>query len=214
MAKFKKDQTGNDFIDYQIARFDGKDCFVEILDSMVYLEKPKFVFKFIKYNPTANAGSKYVAEIPIYLDVERADALASMILYGTFARMKHAGNSTELFKAMGGTTKEVLAKYNKTREDGMDESRQLVIEVGRKTSYAMKAVLSAGKKDEKGLIVPQGKPEKTVIIGFSDETIIAFARAIQRKVQAMDLLRECDYQRKLKAFEKKQQSLNNEKEFV
>lgn len=205
MAKFIK-ENGKEILNFQLARFDGRDCFVEILDSMVYLEKPKFIIKFIRYNPNAKAGNKYTAEIPIYLDLDRADALASMILSGTLSRIKMTNpNAKVLFKDMGGTSRKNLEKYNKKRPDGLDESRQLIIEPGMKTAFVMKATLGAGEEDEKGLIVPKGMPEQQVLIGFDDETIIAFARAIQRKVNAMDVLRESNYQKQLRAYEARRQ---------
>lgn len=207
MARIYKDEQGKEKIDFQLAKFNGKDCFVEILDSMVYLEKPKFIFKFIKYDESKPVGQRYVAEIPIYIDYDKADAFASMILSGTLARLKLAaskGGSKELYKVLGGTTRQSLLKQNRSRQDGKDESRQFIVEAGMRTAFAMKATLGAGEADAKGLIVPQGKPEKQVIIGFSDEDIIAFARAIQRKVQAMDIIRESQYQKQLKEFMAKQ----------
>ena len=88
----------------------------------------------------------------------------------------------------------------------MDESRQMFVEAGIKSAFAMKAMLGPGKRDEKGLIVPQylpNKAEQQVIIAFTDETFIAFARTIQRKVNAMDVLEESKWQKELKAFEEK-----------
>lgn len=206
--------NGQEIIDFKLARFDGLNCFVEILDSMVYEKEPKFIFRFIKYDPNAQSGNKYTNDIRIFMDYDKADALAAMILSGTFARMKllaQKEGKNQLYNVMGGTTKESLAHQKRTRKDGMDESRQLFIEAGMKSAFAMKAVSGPGKKDEKGLIVPQylpNKAEQSVIIAFSEETFIAFARAIQRKVNAMDILRESRYQKQLQEYEKKQSSRN------
>lgn len=206
MGKIIHDKKGTR-LDSQIARFDGRDCFVEILDSMVYLEKPKFIFNFIKYDESKPVGQKYIARIPIYVDYDRADAFASMVLSGTLDRLKFQANKTgakELFKVLGGTTRQSLEKQNKARKDGLDESRQFIVEAGMRTAFAMKALLGAGETDSKGLIVPKGMPEQQVIIGFSNETIITFARAIQRKVNAMDVLKESNFQREYKKFQENQ----------
>lgn len=196
---------------HQLLRIDGLNCFVEVLDSMVYLNSPKFIINFIKYDPNAKAGSKFLDQIPIYIDYDKADALSSMILSGTLARIKLKASKEgqkELYRIMGGTLYNPNSKN--ARADKKDESRQFIIELGVKKAFGLIAMSGPGKKDDKGLIVPQYKQneaEHKVIMGFSDEEMILFARAIQRKVQAMDLLNESIYQKQIKIMEK----LKNEK---
>lgn len=193
---------------YQIARFDGNSSFMEVLASMCYLEKPKFIFRFIKYDDTKSEGNKYLADISTYIDYDDADALAELILSSYLERIKvkvQKEGKTEVYQELGGTTAANLEKQKKPREDGLCESRKFSIEIGSSKPYVMKAQVGPGQidKDGKGLIVPCGKPEKYVIIGFSEKDLVKFARAIQRKVQAMDLLAESKFQRELKEYNSK-----------
>lgn len=193
---------------YQIARFDGNNSFLEILASMCYLKKPKFIFRFIKYDDTKGTGNKYTADISTYLDFDDADALAEMILSSYLERVKvkiQKEGKTEVYQNLGGTPAEKLKKQNKERADGLCESRKFSIEVGSSRAFVMKAQLGPGQidKDGKGLIVPCGKPEQYVMIGFSEHDLVKFARTIQRKVQAMDLLAESKFQKELREYNKK-----------
>lgn len=196
---------------YQIGRFDGNGCFMEVIASMAYLEKPKFILRFIKYDNNAKAGKKYTADISIYLKYDDADALSSMILSSYFERVK-ARNKKEglnfIYKNLGGTSAENLAKQKRSRVDGLCESRQFSIEEGQKVPYVFKAQIGPGNidKDGKGLIVPAGKPEQYILIGFDEENIVRFARDIQRKVAAMDVFEEGVFQKQLKQYSEKTNS--------
>lgn len=192
---------------YQIARFDGRGSFLEILASMSYLEKQKFIFRFIKYDETKPEGSKYTADISIYIDFDDADALAEMISTNYLERsklelQKSGTGKTELYQNLGGTSAETLSKRGKSRADGKSESRKFSIEMGTAKPYVFKAQVGPGEidKDGKGLIVPCGKPEQYIMIGFDHFNLVKFARTIQRKVQAMDLMAESKFQRELKTY--------------
>ena len=160
------------------------------------------------YDGTKTEGNKYTVDISIFIKYDEADALAESILSSYFERLKARKikeNSNEIYQLLGGTSAVNLARQKRPRADGLCESRKFVIEVGQKVPYIMKAMVGPGKIDTegKGLIVPDGKSEQFLIIGFDEINMVRFARCIQRKVQAMDFMKEIAFQKKLKIYYEK-----------
>ena len=166
----------------QIIRMDGKNLFLEILNSSFEIDRVHL--NFVQYDQAQATGSRIVANIPIYLEFAEFLALSEDVIMG-FLQAKAAAIAAEAaatkqypkpaFIAMGGTSAKVLAKRGQTRSDGMSESRQFKITSGTKYPFLLTAESGAGKEDERGLIVPAfgAKPDKRIMLGMSAEDLKA-----------------------------------------
>lgn len=214
MPYFYKDDKGQEKVNYQEFRKDGKNCFVEIISNMMYLEKSnrRLMFNFVSYGN----DNKMTYTIPIYIKMDEAMALASYILYGEIERERirvAKTNKTVLYSLQGGTNVASLQKQKRPRKDGKCEARIFTIEVGRSQPYILKAQVGPGQvqvngkvdnsPNAKGLYVPCGKPDHYTIIGCTRLDLIAFANAIKTKIESMAFLDECSFQKKLREYYKK-----------
>ena len=79
---------------------------------------------------------------------------------------------TPLYQCLGGTSAEKLAKYGRSRKDGMSLSRTAKLICGTKADFLFVADSGPGQTDAKGLIVPKfgNKPENHVSISMSFES--------------------------------------------
>lgn len=166
MAKEKKVE--------RICRKDGKNCFVEMLDSCFPIDKVQM--DFISYDVNAAAGSRQTANIPIYLDGEEFLGLVKKVENDGKAYTKYCNDHPEfkkpLFEKMGGTSAKSLKVRGKERPDGMGISRVFTISASKK-GYFLTAKSGPGEEDEKGLIVPRYKdPEQRVSIAMDHDTLM------------------------------------------
>lgn len=85
---------------------------------------------------------------------------------------KKNGDSTPLYQCLGGTSAEKLAKYGRSRADGMSLSRTAQLVCGNKTDFLFVADSGPGETNAKGLIVPRfgKKPENHVSVSMTFES--------------------------------------------
>lgn len=158
----------------RISRKDGKDCFVEMLDSAFPIDK--FQLDFIHYDTNAEKGKRQTANIRIYLDGEDFLGLAKKVENKGEIYTKYCNDHPEfkkpLFERMGGTSAKTLKFRGKERGDKMSESRVFTISASKK-GYFLTAKSGPGEESEKGLIVPRYKdPEQKVSIALDHDTLV------------------------------------------
>ena len=146
----------------QIFRADGKNTFVEVLNSSFPIGKVQIVF--VEYDPQTNKQTK---RLDIYIDALAAVALSEHILSGSFANMVEkakitktfngaaVSNYTSYFLDMGGVSEakveahfnDYVAKYPFLQR-GQAISRQLKIQAGQKYPWVLRAEYGPGKSNE------------------------------------------------------------------
>lgn len=172
----------------QLIRFDGKNCFMEVMVSAMNIGRVQM--NFIEYDLTKPAKNRIVQDITIFLEQFEALVLANDILSGNMSALakeaieaKKKGGyrfANAIYTSMGGTSAEKLKKQGKEREDKMSESRQLKITPGDMKPWVISAETGAGKENETGLIVPQyKKPEKIIRIAMDNTGVKKFALCVK-----------------------------------
>ncbi|MFR9535079.1 MAG: hypothetical protein SNG49_09705 [Rikenellaceae bacterium] len=161
---------------FQIARQDGRNCFVESKSDCFEIGKAHL--EFAQYDTSRPEGQRFTNHVHIYMDMAEFLHLAHTILNDSMhIRMKSQkeamaqgrGQTAPLFQSLGGVSAEVLARRGKARPDGMSLSRSVQLFVGEKKDYLLTAQSGAGQTDQKGLIVPRygSKPENRVSIAMN-----------------------------------------------
>jgi len=176
----------------QIIRFDGKNVFMEVLDSAFGIGKVLLAFK--EYDLNRPQGERFVNEISIYMDITEFETLAYDIKFGFINRealkareIQKVGSykyCKEVYLDMGGTFLENLAKRGQSRADNKDESRVFKITPGDKIPWILSAEKGAGKRTETGLIAPDGKPDVIIRVPLSDKDFRKFAVVVDNEIQA------------------------------
>ena len=170
----------------RISRKDGKNCFVEVLDSA--FEIGKIRLDFVSYDVNAAAGNRQTANIKIYLDIDKFLSLGDKVRhYGkeyTKYCNSHPDFKTPLFSQMGGVSSKILKARGTPRADGMGISRTLTVSASKK-GYFLTAKSGPGMEDEKGLIVPKYKePEEKVSIALDHDTFMEIICIAEARYQA------------------------------
>lgn len=182
----------------QIARFDGKNCFVEVLNSAFPIGKVQL--NFCQYDGTTNAMTK---RLDVYIDVNRMLVLANDVLTGNLSRMvEHAKKTgtfegqtvsdyTSYFTDMGGVSEDKvqkkLADYQKQYpwvQSGKGISRQMKIQAGQKLPWILRAEYGLGVSNETGLITPSGRPVDFINIPLTNESMKMLAMAVKTHYDA------------------------------
>ena len=177
----------------QIARIDGKNVFVEVLNGAFSIGKLQM--NFIEYDEQTNKQTK---KLDLYIDALLAVSLAERILNGEFQRyvaeVKTSGKATQwtsYFTDMGGISEDkVAAKFDEFAEKypflkkGDAISRQLKVQTGNKYPWVLRAEYGPGKSSDKGLIVPNGNPPMVINIPMDDDSLRKIAVAIKYSYQA------------------------------
>lgn len=182
----------------QIARFDGKNCFVEVLNSAFNIGKVQL--NFCQYDETTKAMTK---RLDIYVDINRMLVLCNDILTGNFAKIVEHAKKTNNFEGrevndytcyftdMGGISEDKVNKrlsdYQKTYpwvQSGKGISRQLKIQAGQKMPWILRAEYGLGVSSETGLITPSGKPADYINIPMTNESFKMLAIVIKTHYEA------------------------------
>jgi hypothetical protein len=160
----------------QIFRADGRNKFVEVLNSM--FDKGKVIIALREYDLNRAKGDKFTQKIDIFMDFPKFLALADDIISGRMTQEIEEAAAKRMMVIMdiGGTSARSLSNRGCARADGLSLSRQLKMTKGNKTPYLIVAETGPGKEDAKGLIVPQyggkdHKPEQQILIPLTDETM-------------------------------------------
>lgn len=176
----------------QIIRFDGKNVFMEIMSHAFSIGKVQI--NFIEYNASAEKKSRQTKNIPIYIDMDKFLLLTHDVLSGRFVHLAKEAQQAkakggykyakEIYQDLGGISATNLKKRGKERPDGMSMSRQFKITPGDKIPWIISGEIGAGKEDEKGLIVPQGRPEESVRVALSDDDFKKMALVVKAHIEA------------------------------
>jgi len=128
-------------------------------------------------------NNKQVAYVNAYLDFDKAMVLANDILAGKFARIaaemhqKDGNNMVAIYKQPGGQSAEKAG-----REDGKPLYREFSISHGK--LWIISCQEGPGQVSKTGGFMPDGKYEKKVSVGLSNESLKAMALMIQAEYQA------------------------------
>jgi len=182
----------------QIARFDGKNVFVEVLNNAFQIGKVQM--NFIEYDGTTKKQTK---KLDLFMDIGKALVLSQDILSGKLAKTieiakregtfdgKAVNDYTCYFIDMGGQNEERvkrnLAKLGKNHSwltEGMALSKQFKIQAGKRVPWIFRAEYGVGETNSTGLIVPKGMAKESINIPLTDENIKEFAIIIQMHIQA------------------------------
>ena len=183
----------------QVFRVDGKNSFMEVLNTAYPIGKVQF--NFVEYDP--NQNNKQTKKLDIYMDTLTAVALAERILNGEFERMiekakatgkfngANVSSYTSFFTDMGGISEanvekkldEYKAKYPFV-QSGVAISRQLKIQTGSKYPFVLRAEYGPGKSNETGLIVPAGNAPVYINLPIDADSFYKMAVAIKYSYQA------------------------------
>lgn len=156
---------------YQIARKDAKNCFVESLNDCFPIGRIHFAFA--TYDVNRPAGQRQTNNIHIYIAVDEFLDLCRRLESGELNYLlqtkKKNGDNKPLYECLGGTSAEKLAKQGRSRPDGKSLSRIAQLVPANKGDFLFIASSGPGETDAKGLIVPKfGKnPENHVIVNMS-----------------------------------------------
>lgn len=159
---------------YQITRKDAKNCFVESLSDAFDIGKIHLVFA--TYDTSKPVGQRQTNNIPIYITVDEFLELHRKVTCGELRYLmqnkKKNTESTPLYQSLGGTSAERLVKQQRSRSDGMSQSRIVQLVCGSKVDFLLVAESGPGATNDKGLIVPKfgNKPESRVAVGMTFET--------------------------------------------
>jgi hypothetical protein len=156
---------------YQIIRKDARNCFVETKSDYFLFDKVHL--EFAKYDATRPSGERQTDHVHIYINVPEFLLLAHEALSGALhmrARQERTTDEKErrpLYRQLGGTSAERLAKYGRTRPDGKSLSRTVKLQLGKTPdTYLFSADSGPGETNATGLIVPKfgGNPENHVSV--------------------------------------------------
>ena len=145
----------DNYNNYQIARKDAKNCFVESLYDSFSIGKVHFAFA--TYDVSKPTGQRQTNNIHIYIDVDEFLELCRKIEFGEIKYLmkqrRDAKDNSPIYETMGGTSAETLAKRGKSRPDGKSISRIAKLSVAAKGLF-FTADSGVGETGPTGLIVP------------------------------------------------------------
>jgi len=163
----------DNYNNYQIARKDAKNCFVESLYDSFSIGKVHFAFA--TYDVSKPTGQRQTNNIHIYIDVDEFLELCRKIEFGEIKYLmkqrRDAKDNSPIYETMGGTSAETLAKRGKSRPDGKSISRIAKLSVAAKGLF-FTADSGVGETGPTGLIVPKfgNNPENHVSILLTFES--------------------------------------------
>lgn len=177
-----------------IASVNGRASFVKAVDFAFNIHR--VCLRFVRYDNKQNKGSKVQGEVIIYIDFADMLRLINLTVHNPYylkqvkynlldAQRKGMQYPKPIILHRGGTSAEKLAQKGKARSDGKGESRILQIAPGIRSKdypYSLEAVLAPGKKVNNGIIAPDGKPELTVRVPFSVDSLENFLLSIENAI--------------------------------
>lgn len=176
----------------QIIRFDGRNVFMEFMNDAFVIGKVQI--NFIEYNANAEKKSRQTKNIPVYIDMDKFLLLTHDVLSGRFVQLAREAQATkekggykyakEIYQDLGGISAKNLKLRGKERKDGASMSRQFKITPGDKIPWIISGEIGAGREDDKGLIVPQGRPEEAVRVALSDDDFKKMALVMKAHIEA------------------------------
>jgi len=168
----KRDKSSN-----QIIRLDGKNVFLEVMNTAFDIGKVRI--NFVEYDLTQEKNNRIKQNIPVYINVDKFLLLANDVLSGRMAMLAKKAREEaqakgykyckEIYVDLGGVSAKTLEQRGEARPDGMSLSRQFKITPGNKLPWILSAEMGAGEETETGLIAPKGEPEQQVRVPLSDD---------------------------------------------
>ncbi|WP_246277133.1 hypothetical protein [Neobacillus endophyticus] len=178
----------------QIIRVDGRNTFLEVLNSSFGIGKAQV--NFIEYDLTAEKGSRIKQEINIYVNIDKFLLMCNDVLTGRMNQMgkmareeksqKGFKYSKEIWSDIGGKPAKELAESGKSRSDGKSLFRQIKLTPGEKLPWILSAEEGAGEVTETGLLFPKyvgNKPEKIVRVPLTNEDLKRLVLLTQTHIQ-------------------------------
>lgn len=173
----------------QIIRLDGKNCFMEVMNSSFGIGKVQM--NFIQYNIEKQQGERYEQQISIYMDIDEFLVFVNDVLSGKMQKLadieraKGKQYCSAIYTDMGGISAKTLESRGKKREDEKSLSRQFKLIPGAKAPFMIQAECGAGEESDTGLIVPKyGKPEQVVRIPLQVDDLKRLVLAVKTHIQA------------------------------
>lgn len=181
---------------HNFVRKDARGSFVEAVDSALPIGK--MMLNFCKYNGLTN---KMEYTIPIYLNVDEAlyliESVKSTNLYRKLAVIKKQGLQTPAYSKLSGISMSKLEKYKAKLPfevpAGKTVSKTFTIEPSSKYDYLLRATYKLGREDDKGLIIPEGKPLAYIMVALSHEDLCGFMLFIEKRIQAYETAKMIAY---------------------
>ena len=183
---FYKKQTTP--ISKEISALNNLSSFVKAKADAFGIEK--LVLSFVNYD---NKTKKLKDSIDCYLSFGDALYLFELVTSSQLAklcqkektRVASSGEKycKDIYSSPLGGIHEDTAKKRGLRTDGLAISRCFSIAPGLKQDYVITCKQSAGKTNEKGLIVPTGKPEVLVRVACSSMELRKFATLITKHIE-------------------------------
>ena len=165
-----------------IFEINGLNTFVKIKTNAFNINK--LLLSFVNYDKKNN-NNKLLKNIDIYMNIPDALLFANDILSGRIYKLavaekaKGAQYPNAVWQSALGGTPEKRAN----REDGKAISRYWNIKPGAKKPFVLTAYQSAGHTIETGIIVPEGKPEFSIMVPCTNDDLKKLALMIQYEIQ-------------------------------
>ncbi len=171
----------------QIARIDGRNCFVEILDTSFPIGK--VVFGFHQYDLKAEKGNRMTGNILVYMDFQKLLEVRRRVEGSGKAYVKYARNHPDykelLFELAGGTSAESLARQGRPRADNKALARSLTVSASTKADYYLTAAEGPGKETERTHgIVFDGAPEVRIGVPIDHWTFLSILDLVVERMGA------------------------------
>lgn len=178
----------------QIIRIDGKNVFLEVLNSAFQIGKVQM--NFLEYDVTKDKGERIKHDIAIYVDIDKFLVLSNDVLSGRISALAIKAREEqqkggykyckEIWNDMGGISAETLKRRGKERADGKSLSRQFKITPGDRVHWILSAETGKGELTETGLIVPRfngNKPEAVVRVPLTNEDLKRMALIVKAHIE-------------------------------
>lgn len=194
-----KNKDNGDYVNHQIYRMDGTNCFLEVLNDCFPINKVHIGFN--AYNTNNEPGSRITKSVHIYISINKFLLWQKNMLNGTIprlaeeskkkadaesARLNRTIDSKPILQVLGGTSASDLANSGHPRADGKCLSRIFELSIGSKKPYIMIAKSGPGRIDSQGhgLIVPDGPSENVIIIPFTADDLKEFFLCVAADIHA------------------------------
>lgn len=175
----------------QIIRFDGRNRFVEVINSSFPIGKVEFRFR--TYDLSLPKKSRFTGQVDYYLNfpvfLEFAHDAMSGRCKAVLAKAKEQKQNARAFFDQGGTSARSLAGQGRERADRMCEARQFMLIAGN-SGYLLEAESGPGEENKTGLIVPKyGKkydrrPDVQIAIPLNDRQLKQLILTVEANLNA------------------------------
>ena len=189
--------------DAQISRIDGKNCFVEAVNTCFNIHK--VLLNFVKYDENTN---KTLSKMEQFLDFDDALGLCEYVLTGSFRRNVMEAGRTGMFegKPVNDYTcfyhrfsgKEYSSAHNQKKYNELKSSfprltdlggrvivsKQLKLQASKKYFLTLRIEYGNGEVQGTGAVAPKGNPFDWINIAMDEPMALGFFSAIKVSIQA------------------------------